>query len=205
MNSLLKKTTALFFQGLLALLPLIVTIYVLVFAFSFITNITDFILLFIPERYEDIDAVIILVKTFSSVLIFVAIIVFGLLIKTVIGKELLRRIDITFNAIPGIKVVYKSIRQVVDFFSKEQKSVFTKPVLVEYPSAGIWAVGFNTGQITGHGIPADEKRYTVFVPTTPNPTSGFLAVVPPEKIRELDTTAEEAIKLILTGGIIKTG
>ncbi len=79
-----------------------------------------------------------------------------------------------------------------------------KPILVEYPSKGIWTIGFNTGEACGELKPNDEGRYyTVFIPTTPNPTSGFLMIFHESSIRYLKMPMETALKMILTGGMVK--
>ena len=142
----------------------------------------------------------------AVVVVFAAVMFFGIVIRTVIGSALLRWVDGLFKNVPGLSTIYFSTKQVVDIVRPGKKQFFTHPVMVEYPSSDIWAIGFNTGELKSNGFSnADmKKRYTVFIPTTPNPTSGFLAVLPEDKIYKLDVSAEDAVKMILTGGIIKT-
>lgn len=204
MNKMLKKGITYFAQGLLALLPLIVTIYIVAFIFRIIERIVDNALIFIPRDFRDIPAVFISVEIITAVLMFFSIAIFGLMVRTLLGKALVSKMDSIFLSIPVLKSVYKATRQAVNMLGSKKDRLFNRPVLVEYPSPGIWVVAFNTGSVkealTGY---EPEKRYTVFIPTTPNPTSGFLAIVPEEKIKPLNVSVEDAMKLVLTGGIVK--
>ena len=99
--------------------------------------------------------------------------------------------------------VYKTVKQIVDTFSKQNKAVFQKAVLVEYPRKGCYSVGFLTSEATGEVAPLkDEKMYNVFVPTTPNPTGGFLLILPESEIRILKMSVGEAMKFIISGGAV---
>jgi uncharacterized membrane protein len=119
-----------------------------------------------------------------------------------IGKAALGWVDAFFGRVPVINSVYTSTRQVVDVFRSGKRQLFTNPVLAEYPSPGIWSLGFNTGEMEDAGILDGGKRYTIFIPQTP-PTGGFLAVLSEKQIRRLNISAEDAIKMILTGGMVK--
>ena len=205
MNKMLKKGLTCFAQGLLALLPLIVTIYLVTIIFRIVERIVDNALIFIPRDFRDIPAVFVSVEIITAILMFVSIALFGLIVRTLLGKALVSKMDSVFLSIPVLKSVYKATRQAVNMLGSKKDRLFNRPVLVEYPSPGIWVVAFNTGSVnealTGY---EPEKRYTVFIPTTPNPTSGFLAIVPEYKIKPLNVSVEDAMKLVLTGGIVKT-
>ncbi|MBN1498967.1 MAG: DUF502 domain-containing protein [Spirochaetes bacterium] len=101
-----------------------------------------------------------------------------------------------------MNTVYKASEQVISVIAQKQP-FYNNPVLIEYPTPGVWAVAFNTGEIDFKEFTDGKKRFTVFIPTTPNPTSGFMAIIPEDKLKKLDINAEDALKLILTGGIIK--
>lgn len=106
--------------------------------------------------------------------------------------------------LPLLAPVYRATRQVADVVAGPRDRFFSRPVLVEYPSEGIWAVAFNTGAVDPDLAPETGSAYvTVFIPTTPNPTSGFLAFVPTARVRPLRLSVEEAMKLVLTGGVVK--
>ena len=202
-RSRLKKFPSLFIQGFFALLPVIVTVYSAIVIFGFFNNIGDIIISLLPDFLTRNVIIIFLLKIFLIAFFVCFLAFFGLLVRSIIGKGLLKMAKSFFGLIPGLNVVYKATEQVVAVLTSEKKSFFRKPVLVEYPSPGIWAIAFNTGEVRIAKANGDLKRYTIFIPTTPNPTSGFLAVLTEDKIRDLDMSAEDAIKLILTGGIVK--
>ena len=131
-------------------------------------------------------------------LIFITIV--GGLSLSFLGKRILKLIDDLFKRIPFLRTIYSAIVQMTETFSKkdnDKKSV----VLVEYPRKGVWAVGFATKENTGEmAIKTNKKLINVFVPTTPNPTSGFLLMFPIEDVIYLDMTFEEASKFIVSAG-----
>jgi uncharacterized membrane protein len=204
MKKILGKLIRSFLQGLLALLPLIVTGYIVFFFVTFLAGRLDNILLLIPRAYRDIPWVIGVSETLAGAVFFVMIAGFGLMVKTIFGKRIVKIIDGLFISIPGINTIYKAIKQVVDLFANKKDSLFMHPVLVEYPSPGIWMMGFDTGTITSPTLAqSGSEHHTVFIPTTPNPTSGFLCMLPVEKIHPMGISTEEAVKIVLTGGIVK--
>ena len=136
-----------------------------------------------------------------EILISIIFITFvGGLSLSFLGKRLLKLIDDLFKRIPFLRTVYSAIVQMTETFSKKddsQKSV----VLIEYPRKGVWAVGFATKENTGEmAQKTNKKLVNVFVPTTPNPTSGFLLMFPKDEVIFLDLTFEEASKFIVSAG-----
>ena len=131
-------------------------------------------------------------------LIFITIV--GGLSLSFLGKRILKLIDDLFKRIPFLRTIYSAIVQMTETFSKkdnDKKSV----VLIEYPRKGVWAVGFATKENTGEmAKKTNKKLINVFVPTTPNPTSGFLLMFPVEDVIYLDMTFEEASKFIVSAG-----
>ena len=131
-------------------------------------------------------------------LIFITIV--GGLSLSFLGKRILKLIDDLFKRIPFLRTIYSAIVQMTETFSKkddDKKSV----VLIEYPRKGVWAVGFATKENTGEmAKKTNKKLINVFVPTTPNPTSGFLLMFPTEDVIYLDMTFEEASKFIVSAG-----
>jgi uncharacterized membrane protein len=193
-----------FFQGLLALLPVFVSIWVFMFVFRFVEGIMDNVFVFIPAEYLETRSMIYVIKAVSFVVLIALITVFGLLVRTVAGRLFLSFTDWIFMHIPGLRPIYKAVRQVIESFSSNKKSFFSNPVLIEYPSKGIWTIGFNTGAVTPEFNPDPaETRYSVFIPTTPNPTSGFLMIVTQSQIRPLDMKTDRAMQFLLTGGVVK--
>ena len=131
-------------------------------------------------------------------IIFITVV--GGLSLSFLGKRILKIIDDLFKRIPFLRTIYSAIVQMTETFSKkdnDQKSV----VLIEYPRKGVWAVGFATKENTGEmAKKTNKKLINVFVPTTPNPTSGFLLMFPIEDVIYLDMTFEEASKFIVSAG-----
>ncbi|HQO10068.1 MAG TPA: DUF502 domain-containing protein [Clostridiales bacterium] len=202
MKRLSKTAFSYFIQGLLALLPLIVTIWVIKLVYRFMEGIIEDFIFFIPQEYLNTHQFIIKIATIT--VMFFAIMGFGILMRTVMGKLLLSLTDSFFMHIPGLRPIYKAVRQVIDSFSTNKKSFFSNPVLIEYPSKNIWTIGFNTGEVTPEFNPDPTvKRFSVFIPTTPNPTSGFLMIVTTEQIRNLPMKTEKAMQFLLTGGVVK--
>jgi uncharacterized membrane protein len=191
-------------QGLLAILPLSITAYLTFIIFRFIENIVENVLLLFPDFIINNTLFIVLLEIITFIFLLLMLALFGRIVRTIIGKSILKLIQSFFSFIPGLNVVYRAINQIVTILSSEKRSFYKHPVLVEYPSSGIWTIAFNTGEIDMKDALPGEKFYTIFIPTTPNPTSGFLAIMSKSKIRDFEIPVVDAIKLILTGGIVKT-
>jgi uncharacterized membrane protein len=139
------------------------------------------------------------------VAIFVLIMV-GFLTAGLVGRNLVGLGERLLDRMPVIRGVYSAIKQVVETVLKEQSKAFRQVILIQYPRKESWAIGFVTGEPAVHiqdGTPADVIN--VFLPTTPNPTSGFLLFVPRDEIQELSMTIEEGIKMVVSGGIVTPG
>ncbi len=204
MKKFFSAVFSFFIQGLLALLPVFVSIWVFMIFFRFIEGILDNVFFFVPQEYLGTKSIVYLIKALSFILLVGLITAFGIMVRTVAGRIFLSVTDFIFMHIPGLRPIYKAVRQVIESFSSNKKSFFSNPVLIEYPSKGIWTIGFNTGEVPADFMPeATEKRYSVFIPTTPNPTSGFLMIVTEDQIRPLDMKTEKAMQYLLTGGVVK--
>ena len=182
-----------FITGIVVLVPIGFTLYLSKFLLNFSTKLVPSGLnpnTYLPYSIIGIEIIL--------AIIFITII--GGLSLSFLGKKFLQLIDDLFRRIPILRTIYSAIGQMTDSFTNQdgnKKSV----VLVEYPRKGTWAVGFatkeNTGEIT---IKTNKKLVNVFVPTTPNPTSGFLLMFPKEDLIYLDMTFEEASKFIVSAG-----
>lgn len=197
---------AYFGQGLLAVLPITITVVLLRMLFRFVEGVVANIVVFLPRSIQENRFETILAELAAVILLLLGLILLGAVVRTVLGRVILRQLDSMFEHIPVANAVYKATRQFVDMIGGSgKKSALTTPVFVEYPCPDIWTIAFNTGHFVN--VPfgkKDELHYSVFIPTTPNPTSGFLMIVPEHKVRPCDLTAEEAMKLVLTGGVIKS-
>jgi uncharacterized membrane protein len=191
---MIKKIRQIFIRGLFSLLPIAATIYLLYFLFIFMDNLFG--------TYIEI----LLGRSLPGVGIFTSIVlifIMGLFISNIIGAKLFTLGEKMIQKIPIIPKVYFGIKQIIDAFSHQGKQVFNRVVLVEYPRKGIYAVGFLTGECRGEvQQKTAAKLINVFIPTTPNPTSGMLILVPDSEIIHLDMSVEEGLKLIVSAGVL---
>ncbi len=197
MKKFLKQS---FMAGLFTLLPIAGTIWLLRLI---IYTAEDFARSFIPRHFhpenffgKDIPGMGLLVA-------FILIFITGILTRLYIGKKILSIWDKIFHRIPFGKGIYKAIKQFLVTVSGEGKKSFRRVVLVPFPEKGTFALGFYTGDPSGEvqQKTLDDMVY-VFMPTTPNPTTGFLLAVPRNGIIPLDMPIEEAFKLIVSGGVV---
>ena len=131
------------------------------------------------------------------------ILVIGLLTANIFGRKLVNFYERLVNKIPLVKGIYGLFKQVADTMLSRERGAFRKVVLLEYPRRGIWSVAFVTGVSEGEVQEITDRRLVnLFVPTTPNPTSGFYLLVPEQDLIELTMTVEEAFKLIISGGMV---
>ena len=182
-----------FFTGVIVLVPIGFTLYLSKFLINFSTKLVPAGLnpnTYLPYSIPGIEIIL--------TIIFITIV--GGLSLSFIGKKLLQLVDDLFKRIPILRTIYSAIGQMTDSF-REQEGNKKSVVLVEYPRKGSWAVGFATKENTGE-IKTKTKLnlVNVFVPTTPNPTSGFLLMIPKEELVYLDMTFEEASKFIVSAG-----
>jgi len=197
--------------GLLIVLPLLITVWLLSILFNVIdTRVTPWVLAALRaagtpglERWPARVAVPLIGVVLTAALIYLA----GLLTGNLVGRRILALFESTMLRIPLVKGIYGAARQLLDAVSLTGKKPFSRVVLVEFPRKGIWTVGFVT-QERKHGIGGPEgtaAALSVFVPTAPNPTSGWVLFVPESELIELDVTVEQGLKLIVSGGIVSPG
>ena len=195
-------------RGLLLALPTIITLWLLRILFRLVSdNATPWVLALLRAfGFEDVDPWHgrLLVPMVGVVLTLVVVYLLGVLATNLVARRLLGWIERGILKIPVVKSIYGGSRQLLDAINVGQSGAFSRVVLVEYPRAGVWTVGFVTNE-TPSRIPSRDgftDGLSVFFPTTPNPTSGWLAIVPARDVRELDLTIEEGVKLIVSGGIV---
>lgn len=182
-----------FLTGLVVLAPLTVTLYVLVTGFEIVDSVLGNLLTRALGRpIPGIGAAAALAVTFGV----------GLIAANVLGRRLISFGERILARIPLVRTVYLSVKQVVDALTL-QRSAFKRVVMIEYPRRGLHSVGF----LTGNGIPGVAEKaggdvVTVFVPTTPNPTSGWFVLVPRDECIFLDMNVEDAFKMIISGGMV---
>jgi uncharacterized membrane protein len=201
MTAILKKWTTYFIRGFLAFLPLIVSVYVVILLLKFLWTITGASLVLVPVSLRSSGFLVLFIRLVTVVSFFTLLVLLGYWIRGVTGKIIMNRVDAFISSIPAIKVIYRTIRQIIDILSKKRDSSVMKPVMAEWPADGRWTIAFVTGvapQKENH-----QKLFTVFVPTSPAPTSGFLLLLPQEKIQLLDIPFEAAMKMVMTAGMVQ--
>ena len=189
-----------FLSGILVAAPLGLTFYV---AWSVITAIDSAITGLIPQGFS-LDSLIPFhvpgIGLLAAILIFIFI---GWLAAGFLGRLLLRIGERLLDKTPIIRGLYSAIKQIFEAVFKRDKTSFRQVVLLEYPRQGAWTIGFVTGVTKGEIRECfDEEMLNVFVPTTPNPTSGFFLFVPKKTVKPLAMTVEQGIKLVVSAGIV---
>ena len=211
---MIKKFKAYFYTGLIALLPIVLTVYIFnwivgimmsLLGNSFVTIIIKNILLVFVEE-GDMDYYFqLLVYFISLVTMIIGTCLVGFTLKIVFFAKIIKKAKELFIKIPLIKQVYTTISQIIEVAVSDREKSYQKVVMVEYPRKGIYSIGFLTSEdnfLIGSAIGREEKVYNVFIPTSPNPTSGMFIVVPESEVKILDIKIDDAIKLIISGGVI---
>ena len=198
-NSFVNFVKRYFFTGLLISAPIGATIYITIFIVEFIAGL-------VPQRFNPNgllpEIIGYEIPGLELIIAFISFILIGLIFSTLFGKAILGYFDNLITRIPFAGNVYKAIKQITETFSNAD-AAYQKVVLIEYPRKDIYAIGFMTGETKGEI--KDRKKIdmvNVFVPTTPNPTSGFLLFIPKEDAVELDMSVEDAIKLVVSAGMV---
>lgn len=193
-----------FITGIVVVLPLGVTIIVINFLLERLGNpASNFFFWFLDPSLRDVAAVQFGLEIISVVVVFLLITLLGYGSRFVFGRILLGGLEQLMNRVPLINTVYRTAKQIVDTFSQQKKAVFQEVVLIEYPRERCYALGFLTSTAKGETQDATgEHIVNIFVPTTPNPTSGFLLMLPETDIKRLKMSIPDGMKLIISGGAL---
>ena len=194
--------------GLLVLLPLFITVWLLTVLFHLVDGVITpwvrraFLLTGVP-LFEEPAFLDYATPAIGLIITLLLIYVAGLLSANLIGVRLLAAFDRLMLRIPVVRAVYGGSKQLMDALNPKGKRSFTRVVLVEYPRKGVYTVGFVTrDEIPTLTLDGSEPMSAVFLPTTPNPTSGWVAVLPRRELITLPLTVEEGVKLVVSGGIV---
>lgn len=193
-----------FITGLLILLPLGVTAFTVGFVLDRIGNpASELFFRFIDENIRDLPTIGISLQIVSLLIVVSIITILGYFSRIFIGQLLFNFFERILGKVPLINLIYNTVKQIVDTFTQQQKAVFQEVVLIEYPRKGVYAIGFLTNRAKGE-IQAltGEELVNVFVPTTPNPTSGFLLMLPRESVISMQMSISDGMKLIISGGAV---
>ena len=198
MLKLLTRLRNYLISGLLFWIPLILTIIVIKFFLEFINGL-------VPQEYLP-EAIFNLETTIPGsgiILLFLIIFITGILVTNILGRRLVALWEKLLNRIPGFRNIYNILKKVSDTVLNTSSQSFKKAFLIQYPSKGIWVIAFQSGDYKGEAESIiGEQTINLFVPTTPNPTSGFFVLIPKKDAFELDISVEDAFKLVISAGVV---
>jgi uncharacterized membrane protein len=193
-----------FLAGLLILIPLFVTYALITFLFNLFTNASAPLMgalfrLFDLYRYAWAKPLVPLINFLLSLAVIFLLGLFG---TNILGRRILQALDALILRLPLVKSIYGAVKQMVDTFQGPRRG-FNRVVLIQYPRLGTWTMGFVAAERRDTmNLSPSETMLTLYVPTTPNPTSGYLVLVRPEDVVDVDYTVEEAFKFIVSSGIV---
>ena len=203
-NSLAKRFRNAFLTGLLIFLPLGTTIFVLDFLLDMFkepaTRFANQMGLASDEFFFGLETLLAVVGLLAGIM---ALTILGFLSNYVLGKFFISSAEKLLDKVPFLSTVYRSVKQIVETFGKDNRAVFREVVLVEYPRKECWVLGFVTAEGSKDIQSILRNEITnVFVPTTPNPTSGFLLLVPKDEVLKLDMSVGDGMKMLISGGAV---
>ncbi len=190
-----------FLAGVLVTAPIAITIYL---TYSFLSMIDSKVRRIIPfEQFVPIEYQEIALPGIGILVAIVFFVIVGWFARNFLGRLIIRMSEYVVHRLPVISSLYGAIKQILETVMASKSQAFRDVVMLEYPRKGVWSIGFVTGVTQGQ-IQENTKQETmnVFVPTTPNPTSGYLLFVPKKELKYLSLSVEEGIKLVVSAGII---
>jgi len=188
------------FAGLLFWIPIYVTLAVL----NFLAELLDSSLKLIPAEYSPDKIIGVHIPGIGIIISLLILFFTGMLVSNILGKQLVKLWDKLLARIPLVRTIYLSVKQVLDTLFSNKSQAFRKVLLVEYPRKGLWSIAFLTSENSNIATNAiGDDVVTIFIPTTPNPTSGFLMMVPRADTQELNISVDEALKLVISLGVMQ--
>nr|AKQ70972.1 membrane protein [bacterium enrichment culture] len=185
--------------GLLVWVPLGITLWVL----NALVTTLDQTLLLVPDALKPDKLLGFHIPGFGVLLSFLILLVTGAIAANFVGARLITFWEGLLGRIPFVKSIYSSVKQVSDTVLSDQGTAFRKALLVEFPREGCWTIAFLTGSPVGEvAAHLPGEHISIYVPTTPNPTGGYFVMVPKSSVRELDITVDEALKYIISMGVV---
>jgi len=186
--------------GLVVWLPILATYVVL----RFIVELLDQTIALLPSAYQPEQLIGMHLPGLGVILSLVLLVVTGIIATNFIGQRLVKWGELILSRIPLVRSIYNASKQVISTLFASDSQAFRKVILVEYPRKGLWSLAFQTGvAIDEARLQTYEEMITIFVPTTPNPTSGFIMMVPKKEAVELKMSVDEALKFIVSLGVMQ--
>ena len=196
----MKSIRSYLIAGLAVWLPILVTIVVL----RFIVDLLDKTIALLPVKYQPVELVGMNLPGFGVVISLLLLLITGIIATNILGQRLMALSESLLDRIPLVRTLYSSTKQVINAILSTNSQAFRKVLLIEYPRKGMWSIAFQTSVASFMKTEnTDEEMISVFVPTTPNPTSGFLMMLPKSEVRELKMTIDEALKCVISLGVMQ--
>ncbi|MEC8946298.1 MAG: DUF502 domain-containing protein [Candidatus Neomarinimicrobiota bacterium] len=203
---MMEKIKRSLFAGIITMIPIALTVYVLQAILILIFTIGGKI----AEPLNQIEALKnfaegsfigfdLLTSFIGLFVVSIILIIVGFFARNVLGKRVVNWVEGIFTRIPLIGMIYSTTKQIIQSISGTKNNSFQKVVFIEYPRKGVWTLGFVTKETHNDN---DERFYNLFVPTTPNPTSGFFLIIPVEDVKETDISIEEGFQMIVSSGMV---
>ena len=187
-----------FISGLLFWIPLALSVIVIKFSLEFINELVP--TKYLPETLFNLNTDF---PGSGIILVLLVILITGVIVSNFLGRKLVTLWERVLNKIPGFRNVYNVLKKVSDTVFNSSTESFRKAFLIQYPSKGIWVIAFQSGDYKGEAESIiGEEMINLFVPTTPNPTSGFFVMMPKKDVFELNMTVEEAFKIVISAGVV---
>ena len=192
------------FTGIISIIPVYITYWIIEQIFLLVSIpgkniISYFTVLLNFNNSVNTQFIIFTEYVLGFVLTILFLFLFGLIISNVIGKKIYSFFETLLNSIPIVNKVYSSIKQIISTLSVDSKKSFKKVVMIQYPRKGLWTIAM----VTGESVNKDKKEfYTLFVPSTPNPTTGYMIIILKNDVVNTDLSVEDATKVILSGGLV---
>lgn len=197
MGSLRKKIKNYFLAGLLVTVPAVITVWVIFLFIGWTDNFLDFL----PPRFH--PRTHIPIPGWGFIVAVALIFISGMVAANYLGRKFLGFWDRQFEKIPLVRSIYGSVRQLLESFFTQTGRKFQRVALIEFPRPGIYAIAFITNTSGAEAVTKTGKKLiNLFLPTSPNPTSGFFIMLPENEITELEMPVEDAFKMIISGGIL---
>ena len=194
----MKRLRNYFISGLLFWIPLALSVIVIKFFLELVNNL-------IPQKYlpETIFKLDTTIPGSGIILVLLVILITGVLVTNILGRKLVALWEKVLNKIPGFRNIYNVLKKVSDTVFNTSTESFRKAFLIQYPSKGIWVIAFQSGDYRDEAESIiGEEIMNLFVPTTPNPTSGFFVLIAKKDAFELDMSVEDAFKLVISAGVV---
>ena len=203
-NSFGRRLKNYFFTGVIVAAPVAITIYMSYHLVIWINEVTKKL---IPQQWRIGDFVPYAVPGLGLLLLLLVLLFIGMLTTGYIGKFFVRLWERIIRKMPVVSSIYSLLKQIFETFLSQKSRSFNEVVLVEYPRKGLWSIAFVSNSDTGGEVAekSGQKTLSIFVPTTPNPTSGFLIFVPENDVIKLDMSVEDGIKYVISCGIVTPG